>query len=86
MVMTNSLLYGQAHGLRQALPADSLLRLSDGQKSTPSSRSQTSTAVSRAIPVNTPTLERRYQVQTITVAIACTTGVDALLLRRLGSS
>jgi hypothetical protein len=28
MVMTNSLLYGRAHGLRPALSADSLLRLS----------------------------------------------------------
>src|SRR5262245_23893981 len=33
--------------------------------------------------VNTPTLERRQPVQTTTVAIACTTGVYALLFSRL---
>ena len=40
-------------------------------------------AVSGAVLVNTPTFERWYQVQTTTVAVARTTGADALLLRRL---
>jgi len=47
------------------------------------SRSQTSTRVSGAVLVNTPTLERWQLVQMTTVAIACTTGVYALLFGRL---
>jgi hypothetical protein len=72
----------QHHSVRSSTRSAGMER--SGQKKVRrSSRSQTSTKVSGAVLVNTPTLERRQLVQMTTVPIACTTGAYALLLSGL---